>query len=77
MGKRPGSQDFRSVLQEQLGKWAAEKPDEPAFGSAGGGTLTRSEVLDQVQRRTKLGRRLIDDWQRQAIAHVTGTDPEW
>jgi hypothetical protein len=76
MSKRPGAQDFRSVLQEQLGKWAEEKPEEPAFGGAGSGTLTRKQVLDHVERRTKLGRRLIDDWQKQAIAHVTGLDPD-
>jgi hypothetical protein len=63
--------DFREALLDQLKTWADKNPGQKVMGTASSGTvLTRQDIYSNISKRTPLGIRLLNSWNRVAARYI-------
>ena len=69
---------LRARIVEQLTDWveSIDDADQPFVGTAGGGTLTPRQILEEVENHTEIGTMLIQHWLQLAVDNVISTDLE-
>ena len=64
----------RNHVLQQLKPWAAENPEQPVYGGAGGKVVTRQDILEAVEQGTEGGQRMLQRWHRLAMEHIVNAD---